>query len=298
MSEYDPSLMAKLSVDEAVRNIVANGANPEKVCLLDNFCWPDPVESLKTPDGAEKLAALVETCEGLFDICTLYKTPLVSGKDSMKNDFRGKNIAGDPLNISIKPTLLVTAMGHGNINHCVNSSLKNCESEIYVIGKNQTSLLASELLSSFDIQDDMINKKPDFDFSSCLKTYRATYELLKNKLILSCHDVSEGGLLTAVAEKTFDSDLSVSINVDDFLLETLYGEGPGRFVVSVSKDHVEMFKELLNRHRVDFEALGTSRPIDSANNEQASLRVFQKETLKKTYKTVDLLNSWERSWSL
>ncbi|MCR9205694.1 MAG: AIR synthase related protein, partial [Halobacteriovoraceae bacterium] len=112
-SQENANLMAKLSVDEAVRNLISSGTNPDKICLLDNFCWPDPVATEKNPQGKEKLGQLVDTCKGLYEICKTYKAPLVSGKDSMKNDFRGKNRGGEDLVISIKPTLLVTGMGHG-----------------------------------------------------------------------------------------------------------------------------------------------------------------------------------------
>ena len=59
-------------------------AKPE--VALDNFCWPDPIESSKTPDGAHKLAQLVRCCQGLREACEAYGLPLISGKDSMKND--------------------------------------------------------------------------------------------------------------------------------------------------------------------------------------------------------------------
>ncbi len=79
-SEHDPYLMAISAVDEAVRNAVAVGVDPQTICLLDNFCWPDPVEAEKNPDGAYKLGQLVRTCQGLFDICIAYGAPLISGK--------------------------------------------------------------------------------------------------------------------------------------------------------------------------------------------------------------------------
>ena len=90
-SLYDPFVMGQMAVDEAVRNVVAQGGDIDHLCLLDNFCWPDPVKSQRNPEGEYKLGQLVRTCAGLDEICRYYGTPLVSGKDSMKNDFRGKN---------------------------------------------------------------------------------------------------------------------------------------------------------------------------------------------------------------
>ena len=98
--------MAQCAVDEAVRAHVALGGDPEQMAALDNFCWPDPVEGPGTPDGAFKLAQLVRACRGLADACRAYQLPLISGKDSMKNDAR---VGGRK--ISIRPTLLVSLMG-------------------------------------------------------------------------------------------------------------------------------------------------------------------------------------------
>jgi phosphoribosylformylglycinamidine synthase len=92
-------------IDEAVRNIVAVGADPDHMAGLDNFCWCDPVQSEKTPDGEYKLAQLVRANEALYDITTVYQIPCISGKDSMKNDYS----IGDT-KISVPPTLLISAI--------------------------------------------------------------------------------------------------------------------------------------------------------------------------------------------
>ena len=71
------------------------------------------------------MGQLVRTCKGLYDSTKIFGTPLVSGKDSMKNDFRGKNGRDEPLRISILPTLLITAMSRGTLQRSQTSSFKN-----------------------------------------------------------------------------------------------------------------------------------------------------------------------------
>ena len=100
-SDLDTYWMMAACIDEAVRNIVAVGADPDHMAGLDNFCWCDPVQSEKTPDGEYKLAQLVRANEALYDITTVYRIPCISGKDSMKNDYH----IGDT-KISIPPTVL------------------------------------------------------------------------------------------------------------------------------------------------------------------------------------------------
>ena len=104
--DWDAYDMARCAVDEAVRGHVALGGDPDRMAGLDNFCWPDPVEAPDNPDGAYKLAQLVRACRGLAEACLAYGLPLVSGKDSMKNDAR---VGGR--RISVRPTLLVSLMG-------------------------------------------------------------------------------------------------------------------------------------------------------------------------------------------
>ena len=80
--------MMACAIDEALRNYVAVGGDIGHVAGLDNFCWCDPVESEKTPDGAYKAAQLVRANKALYDYCLAFGVPLISGKDSMKNDYQ------------------------------------------------------------------------------------------------------------------------------------------------------------------------------------------------------------------
>ncbi|NIM01864.1 MAG: hypothetical protein GTN89_13780, partial [Acidobacteria bacterium] len=86
LSDLDTRAMAMSVVDEALRKQLCAGARLDRIAMLDNFCWPDPVRSEETPDGEYKLAQLVRACRGLYDAVVAYGTPLISGKDSMKND--------------------------------------------------------------------------------------------------------------------------------------------------------------------------------------------------------------------
>ncbi len=106
LSDLDTFAMAATTVDEAVRRQLCAGARLDRIAALDNFCWPDPVESEQTPDGQYKLAQLVRACRGLYEVCRAYGVPLISGKDSMKNESR---MGG--AKIGVPPTLLLSALG-------------------------------------------------------------------------------------------------------------------------------------------------------------------------------------------
>ena len=134
--DHDAYHMAQCAVDEAVRAHVSLGGDPGRMAALDNFCWPDPVEGPGTPDGAYKLAQLVRACRGLAEACRAYRLPLISGKDSMKNDAQ---VGGRK--ISIRPTLLVSLLGIiTDVRRAQTTDFKDPGDLIYVVGDTRGEL--------------------------------------------------------------------------------------------------------------------------------------------------------------
>ena len=150
MCSSDLSILCRgaASVDEAMRNAVCVGVDLDLVSGLDNFCWPDPIESSKTPDGKYKLAQLVRANRALDDVCRAYRLPCISGKDSMKNDAM---LGGEK--ISVPPTLLFSLLGnHHDVRKAVSSDFKKPGDAISLIGQTHQELGASEL--SYMLRDD------------------------------------------------------------------------------------------------------------------------------------------------
>ncbi|MFH1017652.1 MAG: AIR synthase-related protein [Pseudomonadota bacterium] len=235
LSDIDTFRMAQAALDEAVRNCVAVGGDVDHTALVDNFCWPDPVETPKNPLGSFKLAQLVRACRGLFDLADCYGTPFVSGKDSMKNDFVGKTSAGKPVKISVPPTLLVTAISRiEDISFTVTSEFKEPGHLVYLLGRTARGLAGSELSRMLDLAEAVLW---EFEPETALTLYRRIFSAHRLGLLRSCHDISEGGLLVAAAEAAIGSNLGVHLEIEkpdaEHLLEFCYGEAPGRFLVSV-----------------------------------------------------------------
>ncbi|MBG08114.1 MAG: phosphoribosylformylglycinamidine synthase [Halobacteriovoraceae bacterium] len=256
LSLWDPYIMAQFAVDEAVRNVVAHGGDIDQCALLDNFCWPDPVESGSNPDGLLRCGDLVRACYGLYDITVRYGTPLVSGKDSMKNDFRGVNASGEPLKISVLPTLLVTAFSKTTLDHTVGSDFKNKGDLIYLLGGYGKGLAGSEVLEHFQFKDLKLQSDlesiPSIDPIKNKVLYRSIYKALGEGLFESCHDLSEGGLAVALVESAIGGRLGFILDEEDHtdlgsFINKLFGESPGRFVVSVSKENEKAFLSLFKK---------------------------------------------------
>ncbi|MBI5570343.1 MAG: phosphoribosylformylglycinamidine synthase [Desulfomonile tiedjei] len=245
-SDIDTYWMMAACIDEAVRNIVAVGADPDRMAGLDNFCWCDPVQSEKTPDGEYKLAQLVRANEALYDISTAYRIPCISGKDSMKNDYH----IGDT-KISIPPTVLFSAVGIvPNVRLAVTPDFKRPGDAIYVLGETRDETGGSEYFASKGFVGNKVPKVIDPEAS--IRMYRALHEAIKAGLIASCHDLSDGGLGVALAESAFSGALGATVSLAHLVLTNvdrddtaLFSETPSRFLVTVRPDKQRAFEQAL-----------------------------------------------------
>jgi len=241
-SYYDTYLMAQKAVDEAVRNLIATGVNPQRMALVDNFCWPDPVEKSSNPDALHKMGQLVRACEGLYSAAQAFRAPFVSGKDSMKNDFIGKTKSGDTVKISVPPTLLVTAIGQiPDAAKTVPGFFQKAGDEIYILGTPTQSLYASVYSQEFE---DGSSAKPEYpDLQANAALYEKIYRGIQKNLLSSCHDISEGGLMSALSESCFGNALGCQVNLTSWQWNQLWSETGSLFVVSVRPEQKAFFEE-------------------------------------------------------
>lgn len=247
-SDIDCYWMTASVIDEAVRNAVAVGADPEFMSGLDNFCWPDPVyDEEKNPDGKHKLAQLVRSNMALYDFCRYYSIPLISGKDSMKNDYgSGRN------KISIPPTLLFTLISKmDDVEKMVTMDFKNEGDRIFLMGETKNELAGSEYYIYHGINQ--AGYVPKVDAGKFFKSYKQLKKAIDTKLVKSAHDLSDGGLAISVSESAFSGMLGAKIDLrkvhrsadlakNDLLL---FSESNGRILLSVSPENVEKFTELM-----------------------------------------------------
>jgi phosphoribosylformylglycinamidine synthase len=243
-SDIDTYHMMACAIDEGLRNFVAVGGNIEHVAGLDNFCWCDPVQSDKTPDGAYKAAQLVRANKALYDYCLAFGVPLISGKDSMKNDYQ----IGDT-KISIPPTVLFSVIGKiADIRTGVTMDAKRPGDMVYLLGLTGNELGASEY---YTLLGHLGQNVPRVDAASALKRYRALNQAQRQGLLASCHDLSDGGLGVALAETAFAGGFGLRVDLrqvrcDGMLREdaVLFSESASRLLVTVHPRHRAAFEEL------------------------------------------------------
>jgi len=249
-SDIDTYHMMACAIDEALRNYLAVGGSLKRVAGLDNFCWCDPIKSDKTPDGEYKLAQLVRANMALYDYTTCFGIPCISGKDSMKNDYR----IGDN-KISIPPTVLFSVMGKiEDVRKAVTTDVKRAGDVVYIMGETFDELGGSEYYAMVGYVG---NNVPKVDGVRAKRMYVALHRAIDLGLVASCHDCSDGGLGVTLAESSFAGGLGMEIDLrkvpargiarNDSLF---YSESASRFIVTVSPQNKDAFEKVMKGHIV------------------------------------------------
>ena len=244
-SDIDTYAMTACAIDEAIRNAVAVGADLDHLAGLDNFCWCDPVQSAKTPDGEYKLAQLVRSNMAIYDYTTAFGVPCISGKDSMKNDYSiGKT------KISVSPTLLYSVIGKiKDVRKAVTMDAKRSQDLVYIIGETLDELGGSEW---FSLHGAVGNKVPQVDVKKAIKKYHALHKAIQAGVVASCHDCSDGGLGIALIETAFAGGLGMNIDLNDVPYRgkkrndyILFSETASRFVVTIHPQAKSKFEKIM-----------------------------------------------------
>jgi len=231
--DYDTYHMATSAIDEAMRNAVAVGADPSKIAILDNFCWG-------YTDRPETLGSLVRAAIACQDLAIVLGTPFISGKDSLNNEFSYFDGAGAKQSISIPPSLLISAMGQiADVSLAVTMDLKRAGNAIYLVGETREELGGSHYTVVRGLSGGQV---PTVDPERAKQTFATVHRAMSQRLIRSCHDLSEGGLAVAAAEMSMAGRLGVQIDLETVQSEltdvaTLFSESNTRFLIEVTPEN-------------------------------------------------------------
>ncbi|BEP32570.1 MAG: hypothetical protein WBIAU2_07970 [Wolbachia endosymbiont of Drosophila biauraria] len=244
--EIDTYHMAACAIDTAIRNYVAAGGNINHLALLDNFCWCDAY-------NPERLWQLKKAAEACYDFATAFKTPFISGKDSMFNDFKGYDENGEKVIISAPPSLLISAIGIiENIENAVSLDVKMPGDLIYVLGETLDELGRSEYQLYSGIGN---NNVPKVDAKSARKLYERYNQAIKDGIIASAIAPNLGGLVIALAKSLIAGDLGAEIdlslvpigkiqNTDIINKIIMFSESQSRILVTIAPQNQKRFEEL------------------------------------------------------
>ncbi len=248
----DSYWMALAAIDEAVRNVICVGADPDHIAILDNFCWPGC-------DDPRQLGTLVRAAEACYDGAIAYRTPFVSGKDSLNNQFTSE----DGCVITIPQTLLITAMGIvPDTGLCRSMDAKHPGNMMLVIGATGSAMGGSHY--RMIINDTTRNMTvPKVDLKTAPANARIVAKLIREQLVESVHDCSDGGLLVAAAEMAFAGRLGLEMDISNLPVEreldpitACFAESPGRYLLEVSPDKLDPLVRQLRQTGIPFAQIG------------------------------------------
>lgn len=241
-SEIDCYQMAGASIDTAVRNLVVAGVNIDKIFLLDNFCWC-------SSNDPKRLYQLKKTAQACYDFAKIYEAPFISGKDSMFNDFKGYDKNGNPIKISVPPTLLISSIGIiDDVLKTVSIDIKFSGDLIYILGETKDELGGSEY---FAMNNSVGNKVPKVDGQKNKKLYLNFYKASQKQLIASAISINRGGLGVALAKTALAGKLGVEVSLDklpgkifrnDF---ALFSESQGRILATINPKNKKEFEKIM-----------------------------------------------------
>ncbi|HEY2588240.1 MAG TPA: phosphoribosylformylglycinamidine synthase subunit PurS [Tepidisphaeraceae bacterium] len=212
----DPYEMALAAIDEAIRNVVAVGADPAKVAILDNFCWP-------SVDDERTMGTLVRACEACRDAALAYGIPFISGKDSLHNQFTNSE-TGEV--IRIPNTLLISAIGIiDDVRRCVTMDLKTPGNRIAVVSPTADGIGAAAPVHA--------------NVAAAIRT----------GLLASMHDISDGGAAIALAEMCIASGFGADVNLPDD--DQAFGDAVGCYIIEFEETKRNDVTRLFGRQLVE-----------------------------------------------
>ena len=227
LGQLDAYAMAWHVIDEAVRNAVIAGANPDELSLLDNFAFGSPKDPVT-------LGRLVAACRACHDAALAFGAPFVSGKDSLYNVFVHPDGTADP----VAPTLVITAVGIvEHIDRIPLTGVVEAGNDVFLVGSRHGALGGSHLDLVLDADRGGPVPAPD---RTAVSRHRELATAISHGLVASAHDLSEGGLAVAAAEWAYAGRLGLELNVEADEA-VLFGEGAGRYLVEVAPQAAERF---------------------------------------------------------
>ncbi|HLW10114.1 MAG TPA: AIR synthase related protein, partial [Fermentimonas sp.] len=236
----DPHVGTAIAVAEAARNIVCAGGEPSAITNCLNF---------GNPYNPEVYWQFVGAIKGMSEACLKFETPVTGGNVSFYNQSSDEG--------AVFPTPTIGMLGVlGNAKDMMTLDFKATDDLIYLIGESVNDIASSEYLASYHKID--ASPAPYFDLEKEYTMQETVKQLIANKLIVSAHDVSDGGLYITLLESAMPNGFGFAIETDSEIRKDafLFGEGQGRVIVSVKPEQQAAFIESMTTSETEFSYLG------------------------------------------
>ncbi|MBB6670170.1 phosphoribosylformylglycinamidine synthase subunit PurL [Cohnella nanjingensis] len=236
----DPEVGGRIAVAEAARNIVCSGGEP--LAITDNL-------NFGSPEKPEVFWQMEKSVDGMAEACRFLETPVIGGNVSLYNE----NAKG-----AIYPTPVVGMVGLiADIDHITTQEFKAEGDVIFLLGETKAEIGGSEF--QYAVHGLTEGRPPEIDLATEKALHGAVLGAIRQGLVASAHDLSEGGLAAAVAEATFGRGLGAKIDFATNLRPdlALFSESQSRILLSAKPRHAEELAAWLSEQGVPAQQLGT-----------------------------------------
>ncbi len=253
----DPETGCAIAVSEAARNIVCSGGEASAVTNCLNF---------GNPYNPEVYWQFVSAIKGMSAACLKFETPVTGGNVSFYN----QNEKGP-----VFPTPTIGMVGRmEDLSLKTGSGFQKEGDAIYLLGNSQDDLAGSEYLAN--LKGIKASPAPYFNMEEEKLLHQAIYQLVRKRILSSCHDISDGGLLTTLLESAYVHELGFEVSTDNSFRKDafLFGEAQGRVIVSLSSSHAAELESFCSDMSLNYQKLGivkgNSAVIDGVSFETIS----------------------------
>jgi phosphoribosylformylglycinamidine synthase II len=262
-----PLTGGKQVVCESWRNLISVGATPIAITNCLNF---------GSPEKEENMGEFVECVQGIGEACEYLKFPVVSGNVSFYNQTK---------EIGIKPTPSIGGVGLiKDYKQMITMDFKEINNLVLIIGKTEGHL--DQSLFARNILNEKNGPPPEINLFNEKNNGETILQLIKSNLVRSAHDVSIGGIITAVSKMCIKGNKGIEFNKPKYFIseiEYLFCEDQGRYVIEIDPKNLKKVISILNKNSVHFDELG---------------KIIDKNMIinQKTKVTIDELKSYNTNW--
>ncbi len=264
-----PLTGGKQVVCESFRNLISVGAKPIAITNCLNF---------GSPENEENMGEFVECVQGIGEASEYLKFPVVSGNVSFYNQTKDQGI---------KPTPAIGGVGLiKDYKNMITMEFKEVNNLVLVIGKTEGHI--DQSLFARTILDEKNGPPPEVNLFNEKNNGETLLKLIDNNLIKSAHDVSLGGIITAVAKMCIKGKKGINIKKPKYLIneiEYFFAEDQGRYIIEINKKDFKKVTDILHKNAVHFDELGTINENELYINDKTKVTIDELSTSNKSWFT-------------
>ena len=262
----NPKEGTKIAVAESARNVVCSGGIPLAITNCLNF---------GNPYKPEVYWGFKNAIEGMGEACRFFETPVTGGNVSFYNE--------SPNN-AVYPTPVIGMLGLiEDLKHVTTSNFKNVDDLVYLLGEDHEEIGGSEYMK--EVHDLVVGDSPKIDLNVEKELHNTLLDVIRKGLVNSAHDISEGGIITAIVESCIGDKenpigVEVKIPIKSRLDFSLFSESQSRVIVSVSPSQKDDFEKVISEHSTPATLIGKTTDEEFKINNEITISL---ETLIDIY---------------